>query len=256
VEDSEFVNCRRGAIVVRRDTAWPHVMDLTIRRSRFVGNVRDGDTGGALAVVNYPTALIEDSWFEANQARGAGAILLAGSPAHHIIRRCTFVGNDAGLGEGGAIQSSSHTLTIEGCTFFGNGQQIDWATAGSAITLNGSIQALRNSVIAANTGDQAVGLSGTGSVQSSCNVYWANPLGDASGFVLDATDLTVDPQFCDAAALDFTVNETSPCLPGNGHAACVELIGAWGEGCGTIAVDPSSWGKVKSGFRVESEVGP
>ena len=67
------------------------------------------------------------------------------------------------------------------------------------------------------------------------------------------TDLGADPLFCDPAAGDFRVSAGSPCLPGSGHPSCTERIGALGEGCGTIAVTPETWGKIKGQFRMESE---
>ena len=106
---------------------------------------------------------------------------------------------------------------------------------------------LQGNVIAGSTGDEAVGRF-NGTVQTGCNVFWANSPGNAT-FPLDATDLVADPGFCDASSNNFTVNATSPCLPGFGHPSCTEQIGAWGQGCGPISVGPTTWGKLKSSFR-------
>ena len=137
---------------------------------------------------------------------------------------------------------------IEGNTFYGNGQQYDWHNAGSSITVDSGDVTLRRNVIAGSTGDQAVGVW-LGTMHTSCNVFWQNALGNADGFTLDPTDLEADPWFCNAAGDDFTVNTASPCLPGNGNPSCTELIGAWGQGCGAVSVEPSTWGKIKAGYR-------
>ena len=94
----------------------------------------------------------------------------------------------------------------------------------------------------------------TGTLTSGCNVFWDNAQGD-SGVPLSATDLPADPMFCDPLAKDFRVNTASPCLPPNGHPSCTDLIGAWEEGCGAVSLDPTSWGRIKGGFRTEREAG-
>jgi hypothetical protein len=142
-------------------------------------------------------------------------------------------------------------MLMEGNTFYGNHVDIDWSTGGSAVLFGTGTIVFRNNLIASNTGEQAVGFSGN-SIETSCNVYWDNPLGNTSGFQPDSTDLEADPLFCDVDANDFRVSAASPCLPGNGHPSCTELIGAWGAGCGVVAVDPMSWGRIKNGFRQEA----
>ena len=64
-------------------------------------------------------------------------------------------------------------------------------------------------------------------------------------------NFSADPLFCDAAAGDFTLSSQSPCLPGNHpDGADCGLIGAFGQGCGTVSVQPSSWGAIKEMYRV------
>jgi hypothetical protein len=101
-------------------------------------------------------------------------------------------------------------------------------------------------------GDEAAGLR-MGTLETGCNVYWDNAQGNTAGFVPDATDLVADPMFCDVSASDFHVNAASPCIPGNGYPSCTELIGAYGQGCGVLSVEPDlnarSWGSLKSLYR-------
>lgn len=83
---------------------------------------------------------------------------------------------------------------------------------------------------------------------SGCNLYWANAEGDArdSSF-LRPTDLVgADPLFCDEASGDFTLRKDSPALTG----PCGQ-VGAFGQGCGTVSLDPATWSRVKAMYRGE-----
>ncbi|HET9886216.1 MAG TPA: hypothetical protein VFR10_01795, partial [bacterium] len=60
-------------------------------------------------------------------------------------------------------------------------------------------------------------------------------------------DVFADPQFCNAGEFDFTVSAESPCAPGM-TPGC-GAIGAWGVGCGGIAVEQTSWGQIKALYR-------
>jgi hypothetical protein len=255
LEDSEFVNCTSGAMKLQYDSGFPHATGATIRRCRFVDNVQTNGGGGALTVNSYTSVLIEDCWFESNRATGGGAVSLAGATSVKMIRNSTFVGNWAGTYVGGAIYARS-PVTVEGNTFYGNSALYDYPTGsdGSAVFLPGTgSRVFRRNVVVNSTGDQAVGTE-TGTIETGCNVYWNNALGNTSGFAPSPTDLQADPMFCNPSAKDFTVNAISPCLPGFGHPSCTEQVGAWGPGCGAVGVEATSWGKVKSDFRGQSEV--
>ncbi|MFN8178429.1 MAG: right-handed parallel beta-helix repeat-containing protein [bacterium] len=255
VEDSEFISCRSGAVALRYDSGFPHPTGMTVRRCRFVNNVQTLGGSAAIFVRNYTSVLIEESWFEGNQSiytGGGGAMggaLSTSASSMHLIRDNTFVRNTADYA--GAVAVWGSGAQVLGNTFWGNWTRLNSSQGGASVYFD-SGGVLTNNVIAGSTGDEAVGRLG-GVVQTSCNVFWANPVGNAT-FPLSSADLVVDPQFCDAAGGDFTVNAASPCLPGHGDPSCMDLIGAWGQGCGTVSVEPSTWGKVKSEFRSESGV--
>lgn len=254
LEDSEFVNCRDAPIRLDYDFTFPHPTSAVVRRCRFQGNLQTKGGGAALNVANYESVIVENCWFEGNRTVGpssTGAVLLGGLQTVSLtVQDNTFVSNSAGRGPGGGLWVAAPNALVAGNTFWGNGIDLNWSTGGAAVffELGGE---LRNNVIVGSTGDEAVGMF-SGTVQTSCNVFWANPVGDAA-FPLSATDLPADPQFCAPESQDFRVNSASPCLPGHGHPACTEAIGAWGEGCGTIGVAPFTWGRVKGQFRNESE---
>ncbi len=250
VEDSEFVNCRRA--IQARDDEHPHATGFAARRSRFTGSLAEG-TGGAVFVGGYSTSLIEDCWFESNRTETGSAVggaLYAFGPSV-VVRSSTFIGNSARIRAGAAAIGGS-TVLAEGNTFWGNWSEVNWPSEGGSAVFFESAGEFRNNVIAGSHGDEAVGLrEGSGAVLTSCNVFWGNAQGDAV-FPLSATDVAVDPLLCDPDASDFRVHAGSPCLPGSGHPACGTLIGAWGEGCGTVGVEARSWGRVKGDYRTES----
>ncbi len=249
LEDSEFVNCRDLAIEVRYDFTFPHPTGAIVRRCRFLDNSFPTAGPAALGVYGYSTVEIEDCWFEGNEARSGAAIGAGGSESVIRIRGNTFVRNTAlftgGMRVGGA------SVQVLGNTFWENSSGLNSTYGGSCVFFVEGSGELRNNVIVGSTGDEAVGMF-SGTVQTSCNVFWANPVGDAV-FPLSTTDLPADPLFCAPESQDFRVNSASPCLPGHGHPGCTELIGAWGEGCGTIGVAPFTWSRVKGQFRNESE---
>ncbi len=255
IEDCEFRNVRSGAMALHYDTVYPHAAGLTMRRCRFFDNEKTNGSGGAVSV-GYPQVLIEDCWFENNRSvgssNGGGALSFGGATTNsRVLRDCTFVNNWVTTGKSGGVRVLSGSLEASGNTFIGNHQEIDWETGGSSVYLVGVNFDFRNNVIVGSTGDQAVGIS-SGTLATSCNVYWNNPLGHTSGFALDATDLVVDPLFCAPAAADFHVDSTSLCLPRN-NPSCGELIGAWEQGCGTVSVESESWGRIKERYRALPE---
>ena len=106
-----------------------------------------------------------------------------------------------------------------------------------------------NNVIAHTSGTPALG--GGASFTTGCNVFWDN--GDGIGLTLGSTDRIADPQFCDPDNQDYELQSISPCLPP--YSLGCGLIGALGEGCGTISVEPESWAKVKAAYRDTSNDG-
>lgn len=246
IEDSEFINCREGAMSLRWDDSFPHANDLTVRRCRFVGN--QSTFGGTAIAVGYLSVLIEDCWFEGNQGGGSTVSTAAGV---QTIRNCTLLNGYGGTGVTAGIRVAGASMLMEGNTFWGNHVDLDGPTGGAAVVFGTGSAIFRNNVIVNSTGDQAVRKGAAATLQTSCNVYWDNPLGNTSGFQPDATDLQADPMFCDVGAKDFHVNAASPCIPGNGHPSCTELIGAWDAACGVVSVEPWSWGRIKSAYRAE-----
>ncbi len=168
-----------------------------------------------------------DCTFFANEAflQGGGAITGSGTGAIQAFRRCTFSGNSAGLWGGGI-----------------------------SILANSQVE-MDQTVIAFSTSGEGVhGFVSKSAELACCNIF-GNAGGDWVGIPVEGElglrgNFSADPLFCDAAAGDFTLSSQSPCLPGNHpDGADCGLIGAFGQGCGSVSVEPSSWGAIKEMYR-------
>jgi hypothetical protein len=84
-------------------------------------------------------------------------------------------------------------------------------------------------------------------LSGSCNGFWNNA-GGVGDYAVSPTDLFLDPLFCDAAALDFTLSENSPYAT---TGVCGQ-VGAHGVGCGSVRVESISFGRIKSLYRQEA----
>ena len=79
----------------------------------------------------------------------------------------------------------------------------------------------------------AAGLKFDGSLppQLSCNDWFLNRPAGTVGIAPGATDIALDPQFCDLSAADAHLAASSPLASAPGCG----LIGALGNGCGAVA---------------------
>jgi hypothetical protein len=138
-------------------------------------------------------------------------------------------------------------MEVEGNTIVGSYQEEP--DGGAALFMLGATNGsfVRDNIFASSTGAPAIRLY-SGQMATSCNVFWNNEEGDIVGVPLDPTDLIADPLFCNPPSGDYTVSSASPCLPEN-NPNCVDLIGAYGPGCGFVSIEPMSWGRLKGIYR-------
>jgi alpha-tubulin suppressor-like RCC1 family protein len=123
---------------------------LTVRNSIFSGNVAFSE-GGAIALDQAATFVIEDNAFIGNTGTSGGAIIILQRPDQHVfIRRNYFSGNTATAGEGGAIfygviTAPANPVEMENNTFFSN--QAD--QGGAVFSIGPGV--LRNNTFSGNT---------------------------------------------------------------------------------------------------------
>jgi hypothetical protein len=213
-----------------------------VQDSAFLENT--GVASGAIYVdEGWATQIVETSVFIGNEGGNGGAIAMGGKGIM-ALRDCVFAENRTNdpVGGGGAVIAGDD-LEITGCTFWGNHQAFN-VVGGTAVFGGGGMK-LERSIFAHNTGTEAVRAEWFS--PGGCNDYWDNPEGNLDGPAHYPTDVFVDPLFCDPEIGDWTLRVGSPCLP-EGSGGC-GLIGALGQGCGTVSVTPISWGRIKELYR-------
>lgn len=240
--------------------------DTVIRGITFVdcedvGFAGNGKWGGGLLLYDS-SVIIENFRFTRCDADGGGAVFLYGGDGA-IIRDCLFYDNDAiafGDGLGGAIELYLTTgTTIESCTFARNTA----GRFGGALIVNSSSLNLARCLFWKNSAEDdggAIQCLNAGVIVPTCNLFWGNTRPTDSGpgespwepnhvsACSSFGDVDVsDPLFCNPDFDNFFVMTNSPCLPAN--SPCGLLVGAFGEGCGSILVESNSWGRIKALYR-------
>jgi hypothetical protein len=195
--------------------------DVSIIDCTFAGNTPVADTSqeGLLHFANSGSVEISGCTFAKNT--NAGSCVSVSGPTAVEIADCTLVGNDGAAGQVINVVSGS----------------------GGTISILRSILALNESCVVPIACDAAL------PTLTSCCFY---ETGDPALMCEDYDPETLlfdDPRFCDYQGDDYTLCLNSPCLvPNNGWSV---QIGAHGWGCDDCdaALEPSSWGSIKSLFR-------
>jgi len=203
-------------------------------RCEFLNNTNNNDYGTAVTCQGSAAPVFRECYFADNTGDYGGAIRLVHS-AHAHINRCVFVNNTANF-RGGAIRFDAeiNSSTVEGCTFFGNYAPIAAALDFAQVSIQQTVSAC---VLAYNTGGSAAAGPGVPTVQCT-NVYgneggdWIDVLENLGGI---GGNIAADPEFCDTAFNQLTLQETSPCLQENN--SCNVLMGALGPGCSGFVTD-------------------
>ncbi|MFN8179301.1 MAG: hypothetical protein U0167_15320 [bacterium] len=206
--------------------------------------LRDQSAGGVFA--SSALVDIERCWFlrVSLPSSGAGAGVYTDN-CSGVVKFCAFV-FDSAYGAPGAYILDNSVMRLENNLFYGCVGR-SWA---SALAINGNDAGTRNNIFAYNTGrvGAAEKSGGPSSPESGCNLFYHNVGGDYAGqWVHAPTDLDAPPLFCNAPALDFTVQKRSPAANGN-WVGC-GLIGPFGVGCNPVSVEPQTWGRLKAAFR-------
>ena len=270
-----FVNCRAfigGAIYHANGRI--EMYDCTVRDCGSVAAFLAGSSGsessylerctfednwattgaGALGVSNFGGTTIRECRFTRNEGGGTQGAVALGGFGPKLVHDCLFFENRASgpNGRGGALRLGGPG-TVVGNTFYGNTQVSN--AGGGAVSFDNAIGgalALVNNIVAASGGVGGAIYANNIALASSCNVFWQNAGGTGLHYTPGPTDRVVDPFFCDAGAADFRLMVGSPCLP-EGSLGC-GLIGAFGEGCGIISIEPTTWGQIKAAYRGEEGV--
>lgn len=191
--------------------------------------------GGGVHVFGGEVSLTE-CVFNANVGGvGAGCVVRWGGSC--VATRCTFVGNT-----GAVVMVEEGQLVLNQCTFVRNHGAIHCGTH----PLH-----LHRCIIAFATVGQAV--YGSCASLICCDIF-GNAGGDWVGDIANQYgingNISADPLFCDPDNYDFTLDCSSPCLPGNHpDGSDCGTIGTHGIGCGSTPVEVTSWGRLKLRYR-------
>lgn len=209
--------------------------------------IRDNfaEAAGAL-YLDYSSPTLVRNVIRDNQALASGGAIYCdnGSNArieHNVIARnsCGHFGGGVTIWSASSPQLISNTLVSNTATLGGGGIYI---------TRDSDPEILRN-IIAYNSSGSGIHRDDPSSIPSlACNDIWSNSPTNYVGLP-DQTgingNLSSDPLFCNFTALDLRLDQASPCAPDHSPAGCA-LIGALAVGCGPVAVESSTWGRIKA----------
>ena len=204
--------------------------------------------GAALAT--FGTATIRNTMFKATWGAVYGAAVETLGTA--TFEHCIFLDNR--LYSGVTLRAGGVT-SIDHCSFVGNGTGQN-ATAILIDIPSGADVTIRNSILAfggePGHPQTPIRCNGTpANLAISCTDIFGNEGGDWVGCIagMEASNgnLSADPLLCGRATGDLTLRGDSPCAPDQ-SGEC-GLIGAFDVGCGSTAIQPSSWGCIKALYR-------
>jgi hypothetical protein len=214
---------------------------VVIQDCEFIGNRMSVD-GAAVGLVDPYSVQIERNLFLRNvntSLMGAGLWVY---DSFGTIRYNTFAYDSTRNGAAAGLLFAYFSGDVSNNTFVGC--HADPASYGSAV-YGGGAPGLNfsNNLFSDCTGAAAVAVYAP--LPGSCNGFWNNE-GGIGDYVPSVTDLFLDPIFCDVPNLDFTLDAHSPYAAGN--VGCGQ-IGALGVGCGGVAVEAMTWGRIKTLYR-------
>jgi predicted outer membrane repeat protein len=228
----------------------PNLTNVTFLDNESVGS-GPGIGGGAILCVNSSMPVLQDCTFSGNGAMDSGGGMWCKEGSDATLLRALFYGNGAQYG--GALNCDESSPTVTNCTFSGN----EAVVAGGAIFCYEASPVINRTILAFSV--QGEGLY-CYDAQSSPTLTCCDVLGNAGGDWVGCiasqygTDgnISEDPLFCNTAGGDFSLEDCSPCLPGNHPDGydCGGVIGAYGSGCGCgSAAEPTTWGAIKRMYR-------
>ncbi|MCK4548023.1 MAG: right-handed parallel beta-helix repeat-containing protein [Candidatus Eisenbacteria sp.] len=213
----------------------------------FSQNWADGGPGGGMHYHGESLTLVGCSFLN-NNANDGGGLVAAG--ASTTLEQCFFHGNRAG--HGGGMHLGASSVTLSNCTLSGNS-----GTYGAGIKCTGSCPVLENTIIAFGIDGEAICCDPAAPPTLSCCDIYGNEDGDWVGCIEDQYGINGNfsacPQFCDPVNDDYSLQDCSPCAPGN-HPEGYDcgLIGAYGVGCDCgmpSRVERTTWSSIKAHFR-------
>jgi hypothetical protein len=236
--------------VVTASAGGARIEDLTLMGGKAMGSGAFGEGG---AILCSSAATIVGCTVKNSVAAKGGGVFVDTAPA--AVRNCniysnraaeqgggmylfadgvsidhTVIAQNGSLGDGGGVYCGAGNPVLSNCTISHNNA----AGLGGGACVTGGAPTFQRCIISFTLIGAGLYWSGgaPGAALSCCDVF-GNLGGNYGGAISDQTgvggNVSVDPQYCNAGALNFGVGDGSPCRPdGN---ACGVLIGARPVGC-------------------------
>ncbi len=213
-------NTTRGFKFINEEGPGSVLQNVTIRNAQIT------DARGAAIYCEGSAPTLNNVRMVNNHVLGAGlgagiASVNGGSPQLH---NCAFAGNQSDV-HGAHVFCSGGAVLLDHCTLYGGS-----APGGGLVTVDfDGVVTLRNTIIAFGQAGQALECLWSGTAALECCDLYGNAGGDWVGCIADQfgmDNISLDPQFCDAPAGNFTLWNYSPCI----SEMCGQ-VGAYGIGC-------------------------
>jgi hypothetical protein len=202
-------------------TGMPEVHDCIVRQN--VAN-----EGGGIYSVHG--AIVRDCVIRENTAWDDGGGVFFSGVAYPELTGCLVDGNVSDEA-GGGVYAPTAQLIAENTTIVNNIS----VSGGAGLHCHGERADIDNAIVAYNMSlATGVGVyTDASTIDIACCDVYGNNAGNYGGGIGDQTgtndNISEDPQFCDAAGDDYSIEDVSPCAPAN--SPCGQLIGAYAPGC-------------------------
>ncbi len=198
--------------------------------------------GGGLYVSASLSMDIRECEIVSNSAQRAGGVRFSGNGP--VMTDCLIARNEATSNHSGGVWLQAGSAV--GCTIVDNESPL----YGGNVTCLAGTGTLTNCIIAfSGSGDGIYAEEAQLPTMSCCDV-WGNSGDDYGGALSDQTgingNIMEDPQLCGMDVENYTLYNTSPCMPGGND--CGVQIGCHNQGC-MSPVEERSWGTIKAMYR-------
>jgi len=215
----------------------------SFRQCAFVDN--SALLGGGLHLKNGSDISLTNCSLQGNSAGNTGGAIFT-EQSHCAITNTIIFDNWGGIG-GSALSSVDSRVNLLRSTLYGNSSDSD----GGVLAHRGAKPDLDNCIIAFSktailrTDSDVPNFKG-------CNLY-GNSAGDWVANLRSAgqknKNISRDPQFCAPEYGNFSLKNSSACLPGNNPSGNNKIVGAFGPGCAAAGNIPRDRRNSSSGFQ-------
>jgi hypothetical protein len=211
---------------------------LEVFDSTFEGNDAGG-VGGAITVIGGDFMVL-GSRFLGNSAGSRGGAIALYDVDSPLIENCLLDSNTGPIGAG-IFSAGGYSTTIRGNTIVRSGTT---AAPGEGIHVDGVTPTyIDRNIIAFGAGPGIRTVNERGGMIR-CNVQYGNA-GEPVTSLFQENNVAADPLFCGLDSGDYSIAFSSPADPAN--SPCGQRIGAFPSTCGAIAIERTTWSRIKLG---------